>query len=116
MLFALQLDQEGVEPDEGSPAARGEMASILKELGFDAEASLRGTPGDEQTWWERESAARREQASSSAAASAEAAAQQREDQQARQAEEDEGDSNSEIASQWSDVRMTPCKPSSPAFT
>ncbi len=82
--IAVQLRKEGVEPEEGSPEARAEMLNILEELGFDGEASVRGS--DEPSWWQKEQAAREEAASSSAAATAEAAAQQRQDQRQMQAE------------------------------
>ena len=80
----MQLNKEGVEPGEGSPEARAEMMNILEELGYDAEATVRGEDGP--TWWQQESAARNEAAVSSAAAQAEAAVQQRQEQRDAEAQ------------------------------
>ncbi len=46
----MQLRQEGVEPGTGSPEARVEMLNLLEEMGFDAEATVRGPPKDEPSW------------------------------------------------------------------
>ena len=83
---AAQMREEGVAPEQGSPAARAEMLNILEEMGYDSMATVLGN--DEPSWWKQEEAARREAASSSAAASAEAAAQQRQDQRQMRAEAD----------------------------
>ena len=82
--FYLQLEKEGMDPGEGSPEARAEMMNILEELGYDAEATVRGEDGP--TWWQQESAARNEAAVSSAAAQAEAAVQQRQEQRDAEAQ------------------------------
>lgn len=80
----MQLEKEGADPGEGSPEARAEMMNILEELGYDAEATVRGEDGP--TWWQQESAARNEAAVSSAAAQAEAAVQQRQEQRDAEAQ------------------------------